>query len=155
MASTPGPAASIQACGGTDGGPLLVERAGAVVWCTLDRPPLNLLDTELIDAVHTTFTALAGETSVRVAVLTGRGRAFTAGMNVHVLHDLDVPRARALIRALHAAIESVHHAPFPVIAGVNGFCLGAGFELALACDVRLAVRPRASACPRYAWECRR
>ena len=117
---------------------VLVERRGAVAWCTLDRPPLNLFDPELIDAVRATFTALAADASVRVAVLTGRGRAFTAGMNVHVLSDLDVPRAKALITALHAAIESVHHAPFPTIAGVNGHCLGAGFELALACDMRIA-----------------
>ena len=121
------------------GGPVLVERTGAVAWCTLDRPPLNLLDLELIDALRATFTGLAADPSVRVAVLTGRGRAFTAGMNVHVLHDLDVPRAKALITALHAAIGSVHDAPFPVLAGVNGHCLGAGFELALACDLRFAV----------------
>jgi len=121
------------------GGPVLVERAGDVVWCTLDRPPLNLLDPELIEALRATFTMLAADPSVRVAVLTGRGRAFTAGMNVHVLHDLDVPRAKTLITDLHAAIESVHHAPFPVVAGVNGHCLGAGFELALACDIRVAV----------------
>ncbi len=120
------------------GGGVLVERTGDVVRCTLDRPPLNLLDPELIDALRTTFTELAADPSVRVAVLTGRGRAFTAGMNVHVLHDLDVPRAKTLITALHAAIESVHHAPFPVLAGVNGHCLGAGFELALACDLRIA-----------------
>lgn len=120
------------------GDPVLVERRGAAVWCTLDRPPLNLFDPELIEVLRATFTALAADASVRVAVLTGRGRAFTAGMNVHVLQDLDVTRARALITALHAAIESVHHAPFPVIAGVNGHCLGAGFELALACDVRIA-----------------
>jgi enoyl-CoA hydratase/carnithine racemase len=121
------------------GDPVLVERTQGVVWCTLDRPPLNLLDPELIDAIRTTFTTLAADPSVRVAVVTGRGRAFTAGMNVHVLHDLDVPRAKALITSLHAAIESVHHAPFPVVAGVNGHCLGAGFELALACDLRIAV----------------
>ena len=121
------------------GDPVLVERREAVVWCTLDRPPLNLLDPELIDALRATFVGLAADPSVRVAVLTGRGRAFTAGMNVHVLHDLDVPRAKRLITALHAAIESVHHAPFPVLAGVNGHCLGAGFELALACDMRIAV----------------
>src|SRR5438876_6129316 len=120
------------------GGGVLVERTGDVVRCILDRPPLNLLDPELIDALRTTFTGLAADPSVRVAVLTGRGRAFTAGMNVHVLHDLDVPRAKTLITALHAAIESVHHAPFPVLAGVNGHCLGAGFELALACDLRIA-----------------
>lgn len=121
------------------GGPVLVERTGAAVWCTLDRPPLNLLDLELIEALRETFTALAADPSVRVAVLTGRGRAFTAGMNVHVLHALDVPRAKALITALHGAIASVHDAPFPVVAGVNGHCLGAGFELALACDLRVAV----------------
>jgi enoyl-CoA hydratase len=121
------------------GDPVLVERTGDVVWCSLDRPPLNLLDPELIEALHTTFAGLAADASVRVAVLTGRGRAFTAGMNVHVLHDLDVPRAKQLITDLHAAIESVHHAPFPVVAGVNGHCLGAGFELALACDMRIAV----------------
>lgn len=120
------------------GEPLLVERSGDVVWCTLDRPPLNLFDPELIEALRAAFTALGADASVRAAVLTGRGRAFTAGMNVHVLRDLDVPGAKRLIAALHAAIESVHHAPFPVVAGVNGACLGAGFELALACDVRIA-----------------
>ena len=118
--------------------PVEVERRGHVAWCTLDRPPLNLLDPELIAAVHAAFSDLAADTTVRAAVLTGRGRAFTAGMNVHVLHDLDVPSAKTLITSLHAMIASVHHAPFPVIARVNGFCLGAGFELALACDVRIA-----------------
>jgi len=120
------------------GEPVLVERRGAVAWCTLDRPPLNLLDGELIAAIHAAFTTLAADATIRAAVLTGSGRAFTGGMNVHVLHDLDVPRAKALITAIHAAIASVHHAPFPVIARVNGFCLGAGFELALACDIRIA-----------------
>jgi enoyl-CoA hydratase len=117
---------------------VLVERRGAVAWCTLDRPPLNLLDPQLIGAIHAAFTALASDATIRAAVLTGRGRAFTGGMNVHVLHDLDVLGAKALITAIHAAIASVHHAPFPTIARVNGFCLGAGFELALACDVRIA-----------------
>jgi enoyl-CoA hydratase/carnithine racemase len=120
------------------GEPVLVERRGNVAWCTLDRPPLNLLDPELIAAVHAAFTALAADTTIRAAVLTGRGRAFTGGMNIRVLHDLDVPRAKALITSVHAMIASVHHAPFPVVARVNGFCLGAGFELALACDVRVA-----------------
>ena len=118
--------------------PVAVERRGDVAWCTLDRPPLNLLDPELIAAVHATFQGLTADPTIRAAVLTGRGRAFTAGMNVHVLHDLDVSRAKALITSLHAMIASVHHAPFPTIARVNGFCLGAGFELALACDVRVA-----------------
>src|SRR5881296_1699920 len=118
--------------------PLSVERAGGAAWCTLDRPPLNLLEPGLIHAVRATFDALAADRVTRVAILTGGGRAFTAGMDVRVLRDLDTARAKDLITALHAAIDAVHQAPFPVIAAGNGPCLGAGFELALACDLRVA-----------------
>src|SRR5947209_6222630 len=117
---------------------LAVERRGDVVWCALDRPPLNLFEPGLIAALRTTFETLARDASIRAAVVTGRGRAFTAGMDVNVLRAMDTTSARSLIADLCAAIDAVHRAPFPVLAAVHGACLGAGFELALACDLRVA-----------------
>jgi enoyl-CoA hydratase len=117
---------------------IAVERSGDVVWCALDRPPLNLFEPGLIASLRSTFDTLSRDVSIRAAVLVGRGRAFTAGMDVHVLHGLNATSARALITDLCGAIDAVHRAPFPVVAAIHGACLGAGFELALACDFRIA-----------------
>ena len=115
-----------------------IERAGALARVTLHRPPLNLLMLPLIEALADAFASLAGDRSVRAVVLRGSGRAFCAGMDVHVLRGLGVASAKHLITRLQRAIGSVHQAPFPVVASLGGPALGAGFELAIACDLRIA-----------------
>lgn len=115
-----------------------VEPTGPLVRVTLCRPPLNLLEPGIIDALAGAFATLAEDRGVRLVILGGSGRAFCAGMDVHVLHELDAGRAKDLITRLQRAIGRVHDAPFPVIGALGGPALGAGFELALACDVRIA-----------------
>ena len=115
-----------------------VEMKKGCAWVTLDRPPLNLIVPDLIVELRAAFDALAHDPSVRVAVMTGAGRAFSAGMQVQVLRDLTPLTAKSLITSLHDAIHAVHDAPVPTLAMVNGPCLGAGFELAMACDLRVA-----------------
>jgi enoyl-CoA hydratase/carnithine racemase len=119
-------------------GRVRVEQRDGCAWVTLDRPPLNLLEPGLIRGLRDTFLGLARDTAVRAAVVTGAGRATCAGMQMQVLRDLDPTSAKALISGLHDAIHAVHEAPFPTIGMINGACLGAGFELAMACDMRVA-----------------
>jgi enoyl-CoA hydratase/carnithine racemase len=119
-------------------GEVRVERRGPVAWVTLDRPPLNLLVPALIDRMHAAFAALAGDPAVRVMVLAGGGRGFTAGMQVEALQVLTPATAKPFAEGLHAMIRTVHEAPCVTVAMIHGPCLGAGFELAMACDLRVA-----------------
>ena len=119
-------------------GEVRVEHRDGCAWVTLDRPPLNLLTPELIGALREAFAGLRHDGRVRAAVVTGAGRAMTAGMQLQVLRDLDRRAARTFIAELCAAIRTVHEASFPTVAMGNGACLGAGFERAMACDLRVA-----------------
>jgi len=112
------------------------RRADGAAWVTLDRPPLNLIVPEMIRGIKRAFDDLREDPRVRVAVLTGSGRAMTAGMQLQFLRDLPAREARGFIASLHDAIHAVHEAPFPTVGMINGHCLGGGFELAMACDLR-------------------
>jgi enoyl-CoA hydratase/carnithine racemase len=119
-------------------GDLVVRRDGPVARVILDRPPLNILTPALIDALGSAFRGFAEDRDVRVVVLGGNGRAFSAGVEVQAMRDLDPPRARALIGALHAAIRALRDLDAVVLARLHGHVLGGALELALAADLRLA-----------------
>jgi len=118
---------------------LTYERDG-VRHLVVNRPDaMNALDSRLVNALTEAATAAAADPTVRVIVLTGAGeRAFIAGADVSELQSFDSTAAQDYCRRLVALGEILSQAPKPVIAAINGWCLGGGLELALACDVRLA-----------------
>ncbi len=119
-------------------GDLTVERGNGVARVTLAHPPLNILTPSLIAALGAAFHDLHGDAAVRVVVLGAAGRAFSAGVEVQAMRNLDAPRARAFIETLHATIQALRDVPAPVIARLHGHVLGGALELVLGCDLRLA-----------------
>jgi enoyl-CoA hydratase len=115
-----------------------VERRGDSARVTLDRQPLNLLVPEMIQGIKAAFDELRADPGIRAAVLTGSGRVMTAGVDLQFLRNLNARDAKGFIATLHDAINAVHEAPFPTVCMMNGACLGGGFELAMACDMRTA-----------------
>lgn len=117
---------------------LRVTRDGGVARLTLDRSPLNVLTPGLIDALGATFRELGVDPTLRVLVLAGAGRAFSAGVDVAAMRDLDTAGARALIGRLRATVRALEEVPVPTIARLHGPVLGGALELTLGCDLRLA-----------------
>ena len=117
---------------------LRIARAGGVARITLDRSPLNVLTPALIDALGVAFRELGADPALRVVVLGGSGRAFSAGVDVAAMRDLDAAGARALIDRLRTTIRALEEVPVPTIARLHGHVLGGALELVLACDLRIA-----------------
>src|SRR5262249_46887687 len=117
------------------------ERAqGRVAWLTVERPQkLNTLDPPTIAALRAAANALHDDTQLRAVVVTGAGeRAFIGGADIPTMVELDADGGEAFITSLHQAIAAIRAIPVPVIARVNGYCLGAGLEVAAGCDLRVA-----------------
>ena len=118
---------------------LAVTRAGAVATVTLDRPPVNAVDLEVIDDFLRAVEDVGADRTARAVIVTGRERRFCAGADIGMLRDLS-PENQARARRwvdVQAALEAMEK---PVVAAINGYALGGGAELALACDVRLMAR---------------
>jgi len=116
----------------------LVSDEGGVRTITLDRPEvLNALTAEDLDTITAAVRDLPA--AVAAVVITGAGeRAFSAGMHLQSFLDTAPDRGRELIDHVGACTEAVRLAPVPTVAAVRGYCLGAAFEIALACDFRVA-----------------
>jgi enoyl-CoA hydratase len=117
---------------------IAIERDGAVARVTVARPPVNALDAALCDELADAFDALAGDAAVGAVVLAGAGDAFSAGLDLRALPQLDAAGQNELLRALNRVFSTIYAAPLPVVAAVAGHAIAGGLVLALCADVRIA-----------------
>ena len=120
--------------------PVIVARDGAVATITIDRPAVrNALNDATLAAIDAAVAALDADPEVRVILLTGAGdKAFIAGADINELSRATAVTGRTLALRGQGVFDRIAAAGKPIIAVINGFCLGGGCELALACTFRFA-----------------
>jgi enoyl-CoA hydratase len=119
---------------------ILVERDGAVAIVTVNRPAVrNALDAATLAALDAAIAGLDADDGVRAILITGAGdKAFIAGADINEMAGAGAVAAHRFARRGQAVFDRIERATKPVIAVINGFCLGGGCELALACTFRFA-----------------
>ncbi len=119
---------------------VLYEKIGQIAKITLNRPKaLNAMNGELVQSLASRLTEAEKDTDVRVIVLTGAGKGFCAGGDLSYLKQLtNVIEARGFITEVGALVSQIQSIAKPIIAMVNGVAAGAGFNLAIACDIVFA-----------------
>jgi len=116
-----------------------LEREGAVARIFLNRPQkVNALTSPLLLQLLNSMEEIKSDPRLRVVVLGGRGKAFCGGADVEELSALDASSAGAFVEKIHLACKAIRSLPVPVVARLHGAVIGAGLELAAACDLRIA-----------------
>jgi 2-(1,2-epoxy-1,2-dihydrophenyl)acetyl-CoA isomerase len=116
-----------------------LQTTDRVATVTLDRPEkMNALSEEMYVELTRVFAELQTDDNVRAVIVTGAGKAFCSGSDVGGMHNVDMISARERMKRRHRMIQNLVNLEKPVIAAVNGACVGIGFSVALACDLIIA-----------------
>lgn len=113
-----------------------VENRVAVV--TISNPPANALSKHVLEELSESLTALENDPAVKVVIITGEGRFFIAGADIKEFTHMDGADGKAAAERGQRLFDRLETFPKPIIAAINGACLGGGLELAMACHIRLA-----------------
>ena len=118
---------------------ILLEKKDHVAIATVNRPKaLNALNSEVLNDLNTLLDEIAADPEIRVLVLTGSGeKAFVAGADIGEMSTLTKAEGEAFGKKGNDVFRKLETLPIPAIAAVNGYALGGGCELAMACDIRL------------------
>ena len=115
------------------------ETKDGIVIITVNRPQaLNALNPQVLDELYKAFEDFEADENADVAILTGEGRAFVAGADIVAMSTMSTLEGRNLGIKGHKLMNYMENIEKPIIAAVNGFALGGGCELAMACDIRIA-----------------
>jgi len=116
-----------------------LQTTDRVATVTLDRPEkMNALSEDMYVELTRVFAELQTDDNVRAVIVTGAGKAFCSGSDVGGMHNVDMISARERMKRRHRMIQNLVNLEKPVIAAVNGACVGIGFSIALACDLIVA-----------------
>lgn len=115
------------------------ETKDGIVLITVNRPQaLNALNPQVLDELYKAFEQFEADENADVAILTGEGRAFVAGADIVAMSTMSTLEGRNLGIKGHKLMNYMENIEKPIVAAVNGFALGGGCELAMACDIRVA-----------------
>lgn len=117
-----------------------LEPQGDIALVKINRPEaLNAMNTEVISELSRTIDIIAADDNIKVVIITGAGeRSFCAGADISYMVNIEPMQAEKYASSAQAVINKIERLEKPVIAAVNGFALGGGCELAMACDIRIA-----------------